>query len=490
MIEALVRASPDAIIVLDAAGHVTLFNEGAKEMFGYAPNEVLGHPVDFILPDSIGDLRWTSPLPPLLSQGNGGALPPAQLALFGQRSDGEIFSVDASVTSAFLPPSCGFMVLVRDAATSLRSEGKLRECEECFRIAFESETIAFAITELSGRLRAVNRSLCNLLGYTEAELLQLSFQAITHPEDLFNDVSHVRSLVKGEIDRYLLEKRYLHKQGHSVWALLSVSMVRDRWGAPLYFVAHATDITSLKNAQRALEKHAAELERSNAELEHFASVASHDLQEPLRTVSSYTQLLSERYRGNLDERADRWIDYVVGGVDHMKRLIDGLLSLARVRTNGAEFQPVDTEAIVGRVWERLRAHASANGARLTLGALPVIAADASQIEQLFQNLLSNAIRYRRFDVPLRVEITAERQLGDKGEWEFVVADNGIGIDMVYATRIFEIFQRVAREIDQTGAGIGLAVCDRIVKRHGGRIWVESAPEHGARFRFTLVDHMS
>jgi PAS domain S-box-containing protein len=490
MIEALVRASPEAIIVLDATSHVTLFNAGAKDMFGYAPSEVLGHLVDVLLPDSIGDLRWASPLPPLLSQANGREVPPAQLALFGQRSDGEIFSVDASVTFAFLPPTRGFMVVVRDAATSLRTEGKLRECEECFRIAFESETIAFAITELSGRLRAVNRSLCNLLGYTEAELLELSFQSITHPEDLFKDESQVRSLIKGEIDRYLLEKRYLHKQGHSVWALLSVSMVRDKWGAPLYFVAHATDITSLKNAQRALEEHAAELERSNAELEHFASVASHDLQEPLRIVSSYTQLLSERYRGDLDERADRWINYVVGGVDHMRRLIDGLLSLARIRTNGAEFHPVDTEAIVDRVWTRLRAHPSANGGRLLLGSIPVITADASQIEQLFQNLLSNAIRYRRFDVPLRVEITAERQLGSKAEWEFAVADNGIGVDMIHATRIFEIFQRVACEIDQTGAGIGLAVCDRIVKRHGGRIWVESAPGRGARFRFTLVDQAS
>jgi PAS domain S-box-containing protein len=490
MIEALVKASPEAIIVLDDASHVTLFNAGAREMFGYSPSEVLGHVVDFILPDSIGNLRWTSPLPPLLSRPNGREVPPVQLALFGQRSDGEIFSVEASVISAFTPPTRGFMVVVRDAATLLGYEGKLRECEECFRIAFESETIAFAITELSGRLRAVNRSLCNLLGYTEAELLELSFQAITHPEDLFKDVSHVQSLVKGEIDRYLLEKRYLHKQGHSVWALLSVSMVRDRWGAPLYFVAHATDITTLKNAQRALEEHAAELERSNAELEHFASVASHDLQEPLRTVSSYTQLLSERYRGHLDERADRWIDYVVDGVDHMKRLIDGLLSLARVRTNGAEFQPVDTEAIVDTLWTRLRADPSANLARLSLGSLPVIGADASQIEQLFQNLLSNAIRYRRFDVPLRIAITAERHLGSDAAWEFAVADNGIGIDMIHASRIFEIFQRVARDIDQTGAGIGLAVCDRIVKRHGGRIWVESAPGHGARFRFTLVDQTS
>jgi chemotaxis family two-component system sensor kinase Cph1 len=487
MIEALVRASPEAIILLDDASRVTLFNSGAEAMFGYVPTEVVGQLIDFLLPEAVGELRWTSPLPPLLARAHGQGDAPVQFALFGQRSDGEIFSVDATVASALVPPSRGFIVVVRDSATSLRAEGRLRECEECFRIAFESETIAFAITELSGRLRTVNRSLCNLLGYSESELLEHSFQSITHPDDLHADVSNVRRLVAGEIDRYLMEKRYIHKQGHSVWVLLSVSLVRDRWGAPLYFVAHATDITSLKTAQRALEERAAELERSNAELEHFASVASHDLQEPLRTVSSYTQLLTERYRGQLDDRADRWINYIVGGVDHMKRLIDGLLALARIRTDGGAFQPVNTGAIIEQLWARLCVHPKAEGANLSRGPLPVVCADASQIEQLFQNLLSNAIKYRRSDEPLRVDISAEPHLGSNAIWQFEVADNGIGLDMANATRIFEIFQRVARDTDQTGAGIGLAVCDRIVRRHGGRIWVESEPGRGARFCFTLVD---
>lgn len=487
MLEALLRASPETIFILDDAGHVTLFNTGAENMFGYSANEVLGHPIGLLLPDAVLELRWTSPLPSLLARAKAPNDAPAQLALFGKRSDGEIFSVDVTVATATLPPARGFILVVREAAASPQSERRLRECEECFRNAFESETIAFSITELSGRFRAVNRSLCGMVGYTEAELLDKSFQEITHQDDRFIGAANMRRLVAGEIDRCVLEKRYVHKLGHIVWVLISVSIVRDRWDAPLYFVSHSTDVTSLKIAQRALEERAAELERSNSELEHFAAVASHDLQEPLRTVSSYTQLLIERYQGKLDERAERWSSYIVGGVEHMKRLIDGLLSLARVHTDGVAFQPVDTEAIVDRLWARLRIQPNAEGAQLSHGPLPVIAADAAQVEQLFQNLLSNAIRYRRPDEPLQIEITAERQPGYRTAWEFSVADNGIGIDMVHADRIFEIFQRVARDIDQAGAGIGLAVCDRIVRRHGGRIWVESAPGRGARFRFTLVD---
>jgi PAS domain S-box-containing protein len=491
MVEALVGELADAVIVLDASCRITLFNVCAEKMFGYAPNEVLGRGVDLLLPGAIGELPWTSPLPAFFRGEDGMHLPSAHLALYGQCSDGDLFSVDASVARATASPAPGFLIVLRNTESSSRSDEKLRECEERFRIAFESDTIAFAIAELDGHYRSVNGCLCSLVGYTRTELLELDFQTITFPEDLPSDLALMHRLVAGEIDRYRIEKRYYHKLGHVVWVLLSVSLVRDSWGAPMYFIAAATDITSLKNAQHALAEHAAELERSNAELEHFASVASHDLQAPLRTVASYTQLLSQRYRGQIDERSDRWIGFILGGVDHMQRLIDGLLSLARVRTEGAAFQPVDTAAIVDNLWPGLSTQPCAKGAQLTHGALPTVTADPAQLEQLFQNLLSNAIRYRRLDAPLRIHISAEQRTMDTPtEWEFVVADNGIGIDMVYSRRIFEIFQRVSPEVDQSGTGIGLAVCERIVGRHGGRIWVESEPGGGTRFHFTLVDQAS
>jgi light-regulated signal transduction histidine kinase (bacteriophytochrome) len=245
---------------------------------------------------------------------------------------------------------------------------------------------------------------------------------------------------------------------------------------------------SWAEAEQALVRHAAELERSNAELREFAYVASHDLQAPLRTVGSYAQLVAERYRGRLDARADRWLGYVVSGVERMQHLIADLLALAQVRTAEGTAAPTDTAEVVTRTWERLRAGHTGSDAQLMVGALPTVVANAAQLEQLFQNLLGNALKYRRPAVPARIHVSAERRLrGDAAEWEFTVADNGIGLEMVHAVRIFQIFQRLHRDDDHEGTGIGLAICKRIVERHGGRIWVESTPGEGARFRFTIPE---
>jgi PAS domain S-box-containing protein len=491
MVAALVRQLADPVIVLDESRRITLFNVCAEEMFGYTPNEVVGRRIDFLLPEAIGELPWTSPLLAFLRGEDGMNLPSAHLALYGQCSDGEIFAVDASVARATAWPAPGYLIVLRNPEAPARSDNELRESEERFRVTFESDTIAFAITELTGRLRSVNRCLCQMLGYTKAELLGRSFQELTFSEDAPSERALLQRLISDEIDRVCIEKRYVHKLGHVVWATLSVSLVRDSWGAPQYFVAHATDITSLKNAQQDLVERAAELERSNAVLEHFASVASHDLQAPLRTVANYTHLLAERYQSRIDERADRWLAFILDGVANMKRLVDGLLSLARVQSEGAAFHVVDAGAIVDAVWQDLGAQPPAHGARLTHGVLPSVVADCAQMKQLFDNLLSNAIRYRRFDVPLQIEVSAERRQVDAcAEWEFTIADNGIGLDMIHSRRIFEIFQRAASEVDQSGTGIGLAMCERIVRRHSGRIWVESEVGRGARFHFTLAERKS
>jgi light-regulated signal transduction histidine kinase (bacteriophytochrome) len=266
--------------------------------------------------------------------------------------------------------------------------------------------------------------------------------------------------------------------------LIAVWLVRDEHGAPQYFISQGTDITPQKEAEQALAQRAEELERSNAELEQFAYVASHDLQQPLRTVASYTELLAERYLGQLDERADRWITYVMGGVDRMQRLIDDLLALARVHTHGGAFVETDAAALVTRSWESVRQEHPIE-ATLRCSPLPVVTADAGQLEQLFQNLFDNALKYSRPDVPLKVLVSAVPAGKDPTVWEFAVQDNGIGLDMMYADRVFEIFQRLHHSDEYEGTGIGLAICRKIVERHGGRIRVDSAPGQGATFRFTL-----
>lgn len=368
----------------------------------------------------------------------------------------------------------------------------VQDGDERFRSAFDAAATGFAIVGLDGRIREVNRSLSEMLGYGKDELLATTFDAITHPDDVPPSAVLGARLLAGEIDCFHLEKRYFHRQGHLVWAALTVSIVRAAGGAPVHFIAQVTDTSARKAAEEALAQRAAKLERSNAELEQFAYVASHDLREPLRQVASYAQLLAERYRDRPDERAARWIGYVLGGVERMQLLIDDLLALARVQTHGGAFAATDPATVVNRVWGTLRLKNGGIEATLTCDPLPMVLVDAVQFEQLFQNLLGNAVKYRRQDVGLLVHVSAEWHGENVGsEWEFSVRDNGTGLDMANAERIFEIFERLPREDRDTGeaegTGIGLAICKKILQRHGGRIWVTSVPGAGATFSFTLPE---
>jgi signal transduction histidine kinase len=251
---------------------------------------------------------------------------------------------------------------------------------------------------------------------------------------------------------------------------------------------------SRKRAEEALQKahdeledrvrqRTAALESSNKELEQFAYIASHDLQEPLRMVSSYMQLLERRYKDQLDERADKYIDYAVDGAARMQRMVNDLLAYSRVMTRAKALEPTECERAWSEALANLRKSLEESGAEVTHDPLPTVRADPAQLIQLFQNLISNAIKYRR-DEQLRVHVSAARE---DGRWLFSVRDNGIGIETEYTERIFVIFQRLHGKGEYSGTGIGLAVCKKIVDRHGGRIWVESECGKGSTFYFTIPD---
>jgi signal transduction histidine kinase len=227
-----------------------------------------------------------------------------------------------------------------------------------------------------------------------------------------------------------------------------------------------------------------ELARSNADLEQFAYVASHDLQEPLRMVTAYTQLLGERYRGQLDENADKFIGYASEGAQRMQVLIQDLLAFSRVGRNGDTSESVDCNAVMQEVLQTLNPAIQESGATVTHGEFPAVWADRTQVAQIFQNLIGNAIKFRGKEPPA---ISAQAEEADQ-RWRFSVSDNGIGIAAEYAESIFVVFQRLHARSEYPGNGIGLAICKKIVERYGGKIWVESQSGSGSTFKFTLPAH--
>jgi signal transduction histidine kinase len=232
-----------------------------------------------------------------------------------------------------------------------------------------------------------------------------------------------------------------------------------------------------------LAERAKDLERSNLELQQFAYVASHDLQEPLRTIAGFTQLLAKRYHDKLDDNAREFINYAVDGSKRMQGLIDDLLVLSRVGTRGKPFETVSCDAVLDQALKNLQLAIQDSGAIITRGPLPTIFAEELQLTQLFQNLLANAIKFHAADVP-RIHISAEQQ---DGAWKIMVRDNGIGISPDHKDRIFVIFQRLHTKKQYPGTGIGLAICKKIAERHGGRIWVGPSPGGGSLFSFTIAD---
>lgn len=361
----------------------------------------------------------------------------------------------------------------------VQTEAALRESETRYRGLYNNVPAGLYRTTPEGEFLEANPALARMLGFRAPEDLMRTPAPMLYvnPEDRERWISMLAE--EGFVEGF--EIPIYRQDGEIIWVSHNGREVRNGDGDITYYEGAVMDITLRKHAQEQLERYAQELERSNAELEQFAYVASHDLQEPLRMVSSYTQLLARRYRDQLDADADEFIEFAVDGANRMQHLINDLLAYSRVGTRGGRFEPTDLANVLANARLNLAASIEEQNALITNDDLPRVLADKGQLIQLMQNLIGNAIKFRSDGSP-RVHISAQDQ---EREWLISVQDNGIGISPEYHERVFEIFQRLHGRDEYPGTGIGLAVSRRIVERHGGEIWVESEPGQGSTFYFTI-----
>jgi PAS domain S-box-containing protein len=354
---------------------------------------------------------------------------------------------------------------------------------ETLRAIVERCPCGFVVFDRTGQILLTNPELERILEVPSGALADRSVDGLfTHGDETDRPRERVRSLVdhaqSSEPSQLsaAIEMRCRSGSGAERFVELRLSQLPKG-----HYLAHVLDVSDRRQRERDIRQRVRVLEQSNTDLEQFASIASHDLREPLRMVVSYTQLLSERYRGQLDEKADKFIGYAVQGATRMQRLIDDLLAYSRLENPGRPSMPTPVVDALRDTLSDMRVVIQDNAAQIEYGALPTVLVDPIQLTQLFQNLLSNAIKFRREEPP-RIELAAEQE---GGMWRISVRDNGIGIEKRYHDRIFQMFQRLHERSKYEGNGIGLATARKIVERHGGTIGVSSMPGQGSTFSFTL-----
>lgn len=477
---ALFESASDTIILIDRERMIDC-NQKTLEMFGCSREQLLAAHLEKFRPEFQPDGKPTSVLiNEHLQSALRGNTPTFELKCL--RYDGSVFDAEMTYTIITLSGKKYLQAIIRDITERKIVEIALKEGEAKYRALFES-AIDTIILVNNDEIVDCNLATLKMFRGTREQLIYHKTWDFM-PEfqtdgPLSKDMAKekIRQALKGET--LFLEWRFIRCDGSAFDAELTFNTIALK--GQKYFQAIIRDITERKQAAEQMKKLTQELERSNTDLAQFAYVASHDLQEPLRMVTSFVQLLQHRYQGKLDKDADEFIFYAVDGASQMQRLINDLLKYSRVGTHGKMLEPTNCNIAVTHAISNLSKTIKEADAVINIDHLPTISADYTQLVQLFQNLIGNAIKYHSKKQP---EILI-RATNKGNHWLFSVRDNGIGIDKDYIDKIFVIFQRLHNKSKYPGTGIGLSICKKIVERHGGRIWVESKPGQGSTFYFTI-----
>ena len=471
-LSSLYNEAPVGYHTVGPDGTILQINDAELTWLGYAREEVVGiKNIHDLLPPA-----GEAVLQERQSQMKAG-MPTTPIDTHLVRRDGVLLPV--RISSNAVLDAQGNLIFSRSAVMDV---AELRRAEEQLRQVMEISPLGKFTTDVVGNCTYTNPALRRITGLSIEEAQGFGLRHGIHPDDL-HQIMELRDAVLATPCTRTSEHRLVHPDGSIVWVRVNVTALWHNGEAELV-VGTMEDITERRLLELELAEKSLALARSNEDLERFAYVASHDLQEPLRMVNSYGQLLQRRHSGALNDEAKEFLEFIVDGGHRAQTLVKDLLSLARLDSKAKPFVPVSLDAVLANSLHALRDVVKNTNAEVTHGELPTVLGDAGQLNQLFTNLISNALKFKGTDVP-KVHVSASQ--GEEG-WVISVKDNGIGIEPRFFDRIFVIFQRLHLRSEHPGTGIGLAICKRVVERHGGRIWVVSEPGHGAEFFFSFPVH--
>ena len=477
--EAVLNAASDSLLVLDHDLNIKLANRSFYRTFRCGPQATVGKHLY-----KLANGQWRLPELRMLLEDKSLAQRPFQgvdLAHVFPEVGYKALHVRATRVGGETSGNPLILLTIQDVTEHIRTSDELHIAEEKYRTLVDTVQDGIWTIDDAGITTFANASMAAMLGTTPERMVgQPSFEYVFE-EDRERALELFGKKMMG--DREPFEFRLRRADGSCFWASVGGTPFHTASGSSVGLLGTFRDITDRKLAEEAAVRHADELARSTADLEHFAHVRYHDLREPVRTMSTYAQLLIRRYRGRLDSEADSFLEFIASGAERMEKLIGDLLSYSRAveRDGNATSGKVDLKKSVDWAQKNLQTRINEANAEISSGDLPVVNGDEVQLVQLFQHLLSNSLKFRRGEEPPRVRISAE--LHDN-EWIIAVSDNGIGIPREHRERIFGIFKRLhGREIP--GTGIGLAICRKIAENHRGRIWVDSEPGQGATFFFSV-----
>jgi PAS domain S-box-containing protein len=475
----IIASAMDAIITVDGDQKILLFNAAAETMFGYSAAELIGQPLDRLLPERYR-LRHRKHIRRFGEVGVTNRTMGRLGTLFGLRADGEEFQIEASISQVETEGGKLFTVILRDVTARVEAEERLIDSEQQLRATFEQAAVGIARIAPDGRFLRVNQRLCEITGYPEKELLNRSIQEITHPEDLPADLAMQDKVLKGQIPTYILEKRYIRKEGEPIWVNMTVSLVRDMTGDPKYLIKIIEDITARKEAEAALQAKTDEINSMTQQLWQAAKLATmgelaasiaHELNNPLAIVS----LRIESLLASVPETgpARRELEVIEAEVDRMASLVANLLQFSR--SGQRQVSSLDVGEEVENTLELIHSHLIHHHITIERDftpQLPLIQADRQRLRQLFLNLFSNASDAMPGGGTLGIRIAPD---GSNGSIAIEIKDTGVGIQSTDLDHVMEPFYTTKTE--GKGTGLGLAICRRIVEEHNGSMQI-SSPGYG------------